>query len=369
MAGACSTYTAIDELGNEASLRFYVTVRTPVAAVKTDARGAVTITALAAGEHDITFTLGEDTFQLRVKVDEGSIGSRLTLRSDPALFTLDLVEFSGTATDDLIYPTFPQGFRRFGELQFLTITLRDRDGIIMDRLDTPARICLTPPSAGDGVLIMLRYDGAEGWTVLASAVVTSADGSTLFCADSARISTFAAGYAVPPSPQPSPTPTPAASQVPDSTPGPSPTPAPTAIPTPTVISPTNPTPAPTNLPEQVGTTPTPFPSPTPPGSADSVGPAEPTLTPSLSPTPTAPADAVGQMEPTPTHLAAPTSSSPAASPTAGSTIAPTAPPTPSQAEHLRGPGDSARTWTLIGIPIALLVLGATFFIYRRSLRP
>ncbi len=383
-------YTAIDQLGNEVSLSFRVTVRVLVAEVGTYTQGAVTISARSAGEADLTFELGEETFPVRVEVDEGSIGSHLTLRDSTVLAKLALVQFSSALRNDLSTPTAPPGFRILGELGFLSITLRDREGITIGRLDTPATICLTPRRAGNGVTIMLRHDGADMWSLLQNAVEISTDGGTLICADSARISTFAAGYAVPLAPpSPDPTPTPAGSQSDDDAPRPTPTPipiliptpAPTSPPSPTVISPTAPAPAPTNLPEQVETAPTPSPRPTPSGDADSLERAEPKPTRPAIPT-SAPAaeDAVGPEEPAARHLADPTPYNPAPTPTQHPIVAllrePTSPaqaptplPAPSQLEHLRGPGGSTLTWTLIGIPIALLVLGATFFIYRRSLRP
>ena len=230
------TYAAVDQAKNEAALQFYLTVSAPVAAVETNAQGAVTITALAVGEHDVTFTLGEGTFRLRVKVDERSIGSRLTLPDGPVLSKLAFVQFSSALAGNVPSPTAPRGFRRFEELGLLSITLRDRDGLSIDRLDAPATICLNPPIASDGTLILLRYDGAEGWSILADAVVRVLNGETVICADSARISTIAAGYAVPlPPPSPNPTPTPVGSQSDDGAPSPTHTPAPTAIP---VLTPT-----------------------------------------------------------------------------------------------------------------------------------
>ena len=369
------TYTAIDEVGSEASLRFYVTVNTPIAVVQTAAQGAATITALASGESDLTFMVGGETLHVRVKVDTSSIGSRLTLTAGPYWASLALIEFSGTPTDDIASPMAPQGFRVLGEPRVLSITLRDVNGINMDHLDAPATICLTSPRAGDGVLLILRHDDAEGWSILASTAVTSEGGGTAICAGSARISTFAAGYAEPlPPPRPTATPTPPARQQEDGSPSSTPTPVPTAV---SVLTPT---PNPTNLPEQMELIPTPPPSPTPHRSAESAKKQEPTPTRPLSPTPTALPNPVEPAKPTASLPPGPTPSSAAASPTRLPTVALpreqtplhdvlTPMPTPSQVEHLRGPDDSTRIWVLIGIPIGILILGATFFLYRRSLSP
>ena len=369
------TYTAIDQVGSEASLRFYVTVSTPIAVVQTDAQGAATITALASGEYDLTFTVRGETLHVRVKVDESSIGSRITLPAGPDWSRLVLIEFSGTPTGVIAPPIAPQGFRVLGEPRVQSITLRDFNGINMDLLDAPATICLTPPRAGDGVLLILRHDDAEGWSILASTAVNTEGGGTAICADSARISTFAAGYAEPlPPPRPTATPTPPARQQEDGSPSSTPTPVPTAT---SVLTPT---PNPTSLPEQVEVIPTPAPSPTPHRSADSLEKEEPTPTRPLSPAPTVLPNPVEPTKPTAALPPGPTPSSPAASPTQRPTAAlpreQTPPddvltpmPTTSQVEHLRDPDSGARTWTLIGIPIGILVLGATFFLYRRSLSP
>ncbi len=368
------TYTVIDQVGSEASLHFYVTVSAPIAVAKIDARGAVTIIAKAAGESDLTFAIEEETLHIRVKVDGNSIGSRLTLLAGPDWSNLALIEFSSIPAGDLINPAAPPGFRRLGELRFLNITLRDRDGLTIDRLDAPATICLAPRT-GDGELIMLRYDGAESWSILANAVVTSLNGETFMCADSARLSTFAAGYAVPlPPPSPNPTPTPVGSQSDDGAPSPTPTPAPTAIP---VLTPT---PTPSVPVEQVEATPIPSPNPTPPGSTESVEQAEPTPTRPIDPTPTTPADPADQMDSTSAHPPSPTPPSLTESPTPRSTtdllqeqtpppIAPTTPPTPFQVGHLEDPRGGNRVWTLVGVPLAIALLGMIFLIYRRSLRP
>lgn len=371
------TYTAVDEVGSEAFLYFNLAVSTQVAVVQTDAQGNITIIAKTAGESTVSFTLGEATFKLRVKVDESSIGSRITLQIGPLLSRLALVEFSSVPADDLPHPATPRGFRRLGDLDFLSITLRDRDGRNINHLGISATICFTPTTTSDGVPIMLRYVSEAGWSVLANTASAPADGVAVICAESARISTFAAGYGEPlPPPRPSPTPAPVTDQMPNLEPRLTPTPVPTAIFAPD----STPIPSPTSLPKQVAATPTPSPSLAPPESEDAVAHVAPTPTRPLSPAPPAPADPVDQVEPMPTYLPAPTPFRPGPSPTprpiaalpreqSPPTAAPALPTTPSQVEYLRGPSNRTRIWTLIGIPIAIAVLGTTFFIYRRSLRP
>ncbi|MCE2465647.1 MAG: putative Ig domain-containing protein, partial [Dehalococcoidia bacterium] len=197
------TYTATDTSGSLASLLFYLSVKQTAADFEVHSDGTVTIIARAAGESDLTIMQGGNTIQLMVRVDEESVGSRITLRFGPALSTLALLEFSAAPIDNLPNLPTPRGFQSFEHPKSVTITLRDSGGAIIGSLTSPATVCLPLPGDVGLNLIMLRYDAARGWSTLSDAVVTSANGGTTICSDSASISTFAVGYAEPlPSPSP-----------------------------------------------------------------------------------------------------------------------------------------------------------------------
>ena len=377
------TYTATDSSGSSASLLFYLSVKQPAADIEIHPDGTVTIVARAAGESDLTIMQGGNTIQLMVRVDEESVGSRLTLRFGPALSSLALVEFSGVSLDNLPNLPTPRGFQSFQHLKSVTITLRDSGGAIIGRLTSPASVCLPLPGDTGPILIMLRYDDTtHGWSILSHDLVTLANGRTIICSNSASVATFAVGYTEPLASPPTAIPTPIANKPPLSSHELTPTPEAEQVlpgvsePTPTLeaiqIPPGAPEPTPTAAAQQVPTgAPEPTPTlaiPTPPAISAPIPTSVPTragplvqagITPTLppSPTPSIPPTSPTDVSPT---LFVVKQTQPEAEPSP--------PPALSPVEEIKSPANGTRIWTLIGIPIGMLILVGTFIIYRRSLR-
>ncbi len=353
------TYNATDAAGDQVELHFHVTVRASTVELRVDADGTVTIIARAEGESGLTLPFGGTAIQVRVRVDEKSVGSRLTLPIDPALSELAYVEFSAPPVHSLPQLLAPDGFRMINILRVVSITLRDRDGALIGELTSPATACLAAPPGVERGIMVLRFDGGDGWVFLDYARVNTPDGEAFVCADSTKVSTFAIGRA---DPQTSSSSTDAA-VTPTPTPAPTPTPSPTppatiAAPTPTPAATLTPAETPGDVPELQATpapttTSTPMPAPTTIFTTEG---ANPTSTPS----PTQPLPIRGskpEPDPASTLLPRPT-------PTEGT---PTIVPTPFPSYRPESPGTARVAWTLIGLPIAVAVLSVTFLIYRRSL--
>ena len=323
------TYTATDPDGNSASLSFHVAVDsaptpppTPVLDV-IESEGEITLIARQAGQATIRATVGDTAINTVVNVEDGTVGTRLTLGDDPVSADLAQLDFSVAISDHMLQSAPPKGFRISSSQSIVNITMRDGQGNEITRLTNPARVCLPVSdalltAAADQQLALLHYEQDEGWRTLPnSRTETEPDGSRLICADATRFSPFAIGYAV----VPIPTPTPIA------TPTPTKNPEPRVIPTPTTIPRSSATPAPTVTPTPAPTAfqPRPTVAPIPPASPLP----EPTTTPAAAPTVSQPTPTV---TPIPLAITLPeATTAPTPSPTASEptpTAAPVLPATP-----------------------------------------
>ena len=198
------TYSVTDNDGDRASLTFRITVEAATEApegteVQVGAEGTPTLVA-GAGTVTIAITLGDDTLQVQVTADQASAGARFTLPDDPALDSLAEIEFMEQTGDETLQAEPPSGFRISGSQTVVNITLLDADGNPITELTDPATVCLPVTGAllaeaGDQPPALLHYDATDGWTALPdSELRTQDDGSRLLCAETTRLSPFAAGY-------------------------------------------------------------------------------------------------------------------------------------------------------------------------------